>query len=125
MSNARLHVLCEQLFGDRKYLEAAAECAEVCWYRGLLHKGYGTCHGPAGSGYAMLAMYRALATSPGAASVSEPNKHLYRALKVLSSPILSSPRTRGSFQRSLCLCDEPFCSYYCSTRSCTSSIYSI
>lgn len=73
----------EQLFGDLKYVEAAAECAEVCWYRGLLHKGYGTCHGPAGNGYAMLAMYRALAAAPGAASASEANKHLYRALKVL------------------------------------------
>ena len=27
------------------YLEEAIKCGEITWKRGLLHKGYGLCHG--------------------------------------------------------------------------------
>ena len=47
------------MFDDRKYLRAARDFADVVWDRGLLRKGYGLCHGVAGNGYALLAMYQA------------------------------------------------------------------
>ena len=48
-----------QVFGgDHGYLSAAERCAQSIWWRGLLQKGYGLCHGIAGNGYALLAMYK-------------------------------------------------------------------
>ncbi|KAM7535441.1 hypothetical protein Aperf_G00000102498 [Anoplocephala perfoliata] len=46
------------LWKDPKYLNEAIKCADVAWYRGLLKKGPGICHGVAGSGYAQLAVFR-------------------------------------------------------------------
>lgn len=40
------------------YLTAARRSADAIWQRGLLKKGPGICHGVAGSGLAMLVMYR-------------------------------------------------------------------
>ena len=67
-----ISIYCFQTFGDEKYLQAAEECAEVVWRRGLLKKGYGLCHGVAGNAYSLLAMYKE----------SGNERHLYRALKV-------------------------------------------
>lgn len=60
-----------KVFGDGKYLDAARDCAEVIWQRGLLKKGYGVCHGVAGNGYAFLAMYQ----------LTKEEKYFYRAYK--------------------------------------------
>ena len=46
------------MFGDRKYLDAAVDCGEVVWDRGLLRKGYGLCHGVAGNAYTFLQLFR-------------------------------------------------------------------
>ena len=61
-----------QTYKDEKYLKAAKDCAEVIWQRGLLKKGYGICHGPAGNAYAFLAMYK----------LTNDMAYLYRAYKV-------------------------------------------
>lgn len=45
--------------GDGRYLAAARRAARAVWRRGLLRKGVGLCHGVAGNGYALLAMWRA------------------------------------------------------------------
>lgn len=58
-------------FGDEKYLNAALLSGEVVWKRGLLHKGYGICHGVAGNGYALLHLYK----------VTRHPKWLHRAMK--------------------------------------------
>lgn len=47
-----------QRYGDQKYKDAALECAEVIWQRGLLKKGYGLCHGVAGNAYAFLCAFK-------------------------------------------------------------------
>lgn len=47
-----------QVFQDQKYLQAALDCNQVIWQRGLLKKGYGLCHGVAGNAYAFLALYQ-------------------------------------------------------------------
>jgi len=60
-----------EVFEDSRYLEAAERCCDVIWQRGLLQKGYGTCHGTAGNGYSFLTMYQ----------MKKNEKHLYRALK--------------------------------------------
>lgn len=46
------------MFGDHRYLEAAAACGEVVWERGLLYKGYGLCHGVSGNAYTFLQLYQ-------------------------------------------------------------------
>ena len=61
-----------QVFKEEKYLREAVECGDLIWQRGLLHKGYGLCHGTAGNGYAFLALYRATGDQ----------RHLYHACKV-------------------------------------------
>ena len=38
-------------FQADEYLSAAKKCAEVIWYRGLLKKGYGLCHGISGKDF--------------------------------------------------------------------------
>ena len=60
------------MFGESKYLEAARDCAEVIWHRGILKKGYGICHGVTGNAYAFLAMYQ----------LTKDEKYYYRAYKV-------------------------------------------
>lgn len=60
-----------KVFEDKKYLEAALDCGEVIWKRGLLRKGCGLCHGSSGNGSAFLLLHR----------VTDEPKHLYRAAK--------------------------------------------
>eukprot|EP00731_Ephydatia_muelleri_P022800 Em0015g383a len=52
-----------EVFGDRKYLDAAVDCGEVVWDQGLLRKGYGLCHGVAGNAHTFLQLFR-LTTRP-------------------------------------------------------------
>lgn len=60
-----------QLYKQPKHLEAARQCGEVVWRRGLLRKGYGICHGVAGNAYTFLALY----------NLTKEDKHLHRAFK--------------------------------------------
>ena len=56
-----LSLLCSSLYAvtrDRQWLQAALECAEVVWQRGLLKKGVGLCHGISGNGYCFLTLYQ-------------------------------------------------------------------
>ncbi|KAK6946742.1 Lanthionine synthetase C-like [Dillenia turbinata] len=46
-----------EVFGDKEFLEAAAEAGEVVWNRGLL-KRVGVCHGISGNAYVFLSLYR-------------------------------------------------------------------
>ncbi|XP_013785557.1 lanC-like protein 2 [Limulus polyphemus] len=60
-----------KVFGDEKYLQAARECGEVIWKRGLLQKGYGICHGVSGNAYAFLLLFQ----------LTHEEKYAYRAVK--------------------------------------------
>ena len=55
-----LFCLAHEVFGDAnpEYLPVAEDAAETVWRFGLLKKGPGLCHGVAGNGYTLLAMYR-------------------------------------------------------------------
>ncbi|KAL2557811.1 LanC-like protein GCL2 [Forsythia ovata] len=46
-----------EVFGEREFLEAAMNAAEVVWNRGLL-KRIGICHGISGNAYVFLSLYR-------------------------------------------------------------------
>lgn len=46
-----------EIFGDREFLQAAMDAAEVVWNRGLL-KRVGICHGISGNAYVFLSLYR-------------------------------------------------------------------
>ncbi|KAL8167313.1 hypothetical protein V2J09_008812 [Rumex salicifolius] len=46
-----------QVFGDKEFLQAAMDAAEVVWNRGLL-KRVGICHGISGNTYVFLSLYR-------------------------------------------------------------------
>ncbi|KAL6561589.1 LanC-like protein gcl2 [Orobanche minor] len=46
-----------QVFGDKEFLEAAMDAAEVVWNRGLLKRA-GMCHGISGNAYVFLSLYR-------------------------------------------------------------------
>jgi hypothetical protein len=46
-----------EVFGDKEFLEAAVNAAEVVWNRGLL-KRVGLCHGVSGNTYVFLSLYR-------------------------------------------------------------------
>ncbi|EEF44459.1 lanC-like protein GCL2 isoform X2 [Ricinus communis] len=46
-----------QVFGDKEFLQAAVDAAEIVWNRGLL-KRVGICHGISGNTYVFLALYR-------------------------------------------------------------------
>lgn len=46
-----------QVFGDKEFLDAATEGAEVVWNRGLL-KRVGICHGISGNAYIFLSLYQ-------------------------------------------------------------------
>ncbi|KAH8490420.1 hypothetical protein H0E87_022811 [Populus deltoides] len=46
-----------QVFGDKEFLEAAINAAEVVWNRGLL-KRVGICHGISGNAYVFLSLYQ-------------------------------------------------------------------
>ncbi|CAN6249463.1 unnamed protein product [Urochloa humidicola] len=46
-----------QVFPEERFLEAAADAAEVVWNRGLL-KRVGICHGISGNAYTFLSLYR-------------------------------------------------------------------
>ena len=63
VANMVLNAHLLQVFGDRKYLDAAVDCGEVVWDRGLLRKGYGLCHGVAGNAHTFLQLFR-LTTRP-------------------------------------------------------------
>ncbi|XP_028132678.1 glutathione S-transferase LANCL1 isoform X1 [Diabrotica virgifera virgifera] len=60
-----------KIFQDTRYLQAALECGEIIWQRGLLRKGYSLCHGVSGNAYSFLELYQ----------TTKEEKHLYRALK--------------------------------------------
>ncbi|XP_051899879.1 glutathione S-transferase LANCL1 isoform X2 [Pristis pectinata] len=68
---AGIYYFLMQVFKDEKYLKDASDCTEVIWQRGLLKKGYGLCHGPAGNAYGFLAMF----------NLTQDKKYLYRACK--------------------------------------------
>ncbi len=55
-----LLLLAHSVFGDQKYLSQAAAAADVVWRRGLVRKGYGLCHGPAGNAYLFLHLHQVL-----------------------------------------------------------------
>ncbi|MED6189513.1 LanC-like protein gcl2 [Stylosanthes scabra] len=55
-------------FGDKEFLDAAIEAAEVVWNRGLL-KRVGICHGISGNAYVFLSLYQ----------LTKDAKYLYRA----------------------------------------------
>lgn len=61
-----------QIFKDKQYLEAAKHCADACWQRGLLRKGYGICHGAGGNAYTFLTMFK----------LTGDERYLYYAYKV-------------------------------------------
>ncbi|KAK4484436.1 hypothetical protein RD792_007017 [Penstemon davidsonii] len=46
-----------EVFGNKEFLEAAMDAAEVIWNRGLL-KRVGICHGISGNAYVFLSLYR-------------------------------------------------------------------
>ncbi|XP_047313600.1 lanC-like protein GCL2 [Impatiens glandulifera] len=50
-------VKANQVFGDKEFLDAAMDAAEVTWKRGLL-KRVGLCHGISGNAYVFLSLYR-------------------------------------------------------------------
>lgn len=66
-----MFIMAYKAFSEDRYHQAALDCGEVIWRRGLLKKGYGICHGVAGNAYAFLALYQ-LTGDP---------KHLHRAVK--------------------------------------------
>ena len=45
-----------EMFQDPKYIEAALNCGEAIWNRGLVLKGPGLCHGITGNIYPFLAL---------------------------------------------------------------------
>lgn len=57
---------------DKVILRSLDQALRTIWERGILRKGFGVCHGTAGSGYAFLMMYR----------YTEAEEHLYRAHKM-------------------------------------------
>ncbi|KMT04638.1 hypothetical protein BVRB_8g182910 [Beta vulgaris subsp. vulgaris] len=67
-----------EVLGDKVFLEAAAEAAEVVWRRGLL-KRVGICHGISGNTYVFLSLYR----------VTRNPSYLYRA-KAFASFLLDN-----------------------------------
>ncbi|CAL9012609.1 unnamed protein product [Prunus brigantina] len=46
-----------KVFGDKEYMEAAVDAAEVVWKRGVL-KRVGICHGISGNAYVFLSLYQ-------------------------------------------------------------------
>ncbi|GFS00437.1 LanC-like protein 2 [Elysia marginata] len=53
-----MFALAYKIYKDKRYLEAARDCAKAVWKRGLLQKGYGICHGTAGNAYTFLTMFK-------------------------------------------------------------------
>jgi hypothetical protein len=43
---------------DKAFFDAASLASSIIAERGLLHKGFGVCHGISGNGFALLSMYR-------------------------------------------------------------------
>eukprot|EP00899_Mesostigma_viride_P015413 jgi/Mesvir1/23873/Mv10668-RA.1 len=73
-STGMVFLLCKayQVLGDAKYLSLAQRAGEDVWTRGLLTKpGRSLCHGIAGNGYALLALYKA----------TKQEMYLYRAMQ--------------------------------------------
>ncbi|PVD30460.1 hypothetical protein C0Q70_09726 [Pomacea canaliculata] len=66
-----MFALAYQTYKKKEYLDAAEECGNVVWKRGLLKKGYGLCHGAAGNAYAFLTLFH----------LTHDKKYLYRACK--------------------------------------------
>jgi len=52
-----LLLIAHQVWGGEEYLSAALKAGNQVWERGLLKKGNGLCHGTAGNGYSLLALY--------------------------------------------------------------------
>lgn len=63
--------LAYKVFGDQKYLDAAKQCGDTIWRKGLLKKGYGICHGVSGNAYAFLLLYQ----------LTNEKRYLWRAMK--------------------------------------------
>lgn len=55
-----IHCLVEasKVYRSDVYLDAAKDCADVTWERGVLTKGFGLCHGIAGNAYGFLHIYQ-------------------------------------------------------------------
>ena len=60
---------------DKSILRSLDLALKVTWERGLLKKGFGVCHGIAGSGYAFLLMHR----------YTGADEYLYMAFKMAES----------------------------------------
>ena len=43
-------------FGDQRFYDAALDCGEVLWHRGLIIKGNGLCHGITGNMYPLMTL---------------------------------------------------------------------
>lgn len=56
-------------FGDVQYQQAALDCGDVVWQRGICTKGYSICHGVSGNAYTFLELYQ----------MTKDIKHLHRA----------------------------------------------
>lgn len=55
--NSLTLIKASEAFGDKEFLKAAMDAAEVVWNRGLL-KRVGICHGISGNAYVFLSLYR-------------------------------------------------------------------
>ena len=66
-----MFALAYKIYKDKRYLDAARDCAEVVWKRGLLQKGYGICHGAAGNAYTFLTLFK----------LTKEQRFLYYAIK--------------------------------------------
>ena len=55
---AQLFLKAYEIFDQPRYLEVARHCCECIWWRGLLKKGYGLCHGIAGNAVAFFRLHQ-------------------------------------------------------------------
>jgi hypothetical protein len=82
-----------EVFGERRYLEAARRAADCVWSNGILRKGLGICHGIAGSVLSLLTVYR----------TTREKCHLYQALRMCEAmwcePCLDAIRRTPDRQR--------------------------
>ncbi|XP_047333328.1 lanC-like protein GCL2 [Impatiens glandulifera] len=84
-----------EVFGDREFMEAAIDTAEVIWNRGLLNR-VGICHGISGNTYVFLSLHR----------LTGKREYLYKA-KAFASFLLERAHTlisKGKMHRG----DNPY-----------------
>ena len=85
-----------EVTGERRFLSAAVDSAELVWKRGLLRKGHGLCHGVAGNAYAFLQLYKTIKSDPKPTKDDPaPARYLYYALK-FAEWCLEADGSRGS-----------------------------